>query len=355
MSVERMTKQQLIAAYTKAQEKLANLDAGKLDIKGQLARKVADDAIALTESMTPQSIDEKIGLLRSTTVTNLDNLRRQLEDAHHNLMAASEAVRAKRNELQDLYGIEAKAESLAALVEAHREWKVAAGEEKEKHDRELAEEREAYLLREKEDIEGMRREIQETKDRAERTERQRAELAQWKFEKEERDRRDTLQQALQGERRSFEAWRDKEADSLQAQKEEVGKREAKMSELEATVAELRSDLELAGKEREEAIEAALKRSMEQGTARMHAALHSQKVELEAKLSISEERGALRMAQLEESHRRVDQLEMQLAAAHAKINEVAMKTLDTSHANAAMMKFEKFATDAAATAKRGNGS
>ena len=97
----KSTKQEIFDAYTEIKKKFDSLDAMKDDPNSAL-KKAEDERIS-------QSAEKMIGLgiLNQEIVTQYNDLQKNIEE--------------KKNTLKELYGIEAEANSMVALINAHKE------------------------------------------------------------------------------------------------------------------------------------------------------------------------------------------------------------------------------------------
>ena len=77
-------------------------------------------AVATAEAMLAESVERKISDLRMALGSAVDEIGVKLKDEIIRYRQTQEAVRLREEELRDIYGIEVKAASLAALVEAQK-------------------------------------------------------------------------------------------------------------------------------------------------------------------------------------------------------------------------------------------
>jgi DNA repair exonuclease SbcCD ATPase subunit len=350
----RSTKQELMSAYEKAKAEIERLKANKISTN-DAAKREKDGAVLRAEKLSLQDVGQWLNTIRQGAVESLDDLRRQIELAHEELQSIKTAVGVKQGELKEIYGIEHEASTLAALIEAHHQkeedLRVATAlvrEGLQKENAKLEAEHEENMAKLKAEIETMDQDAQERRERQEKD-------WAYNFQITQRDRIDVLNQDLKKREREWADRMEFREKAFREQVDAVQVREKKCAEIEKTNATLQAQLDGSKADKEKAIIAAVEANTIKMTEEMENKLNNQRVTLQSDKAILAERLNGRDEQLMQASNRIAQLEAALALAHKQINEVAVKTLDTSHAKEAMAKMEKLATDAAAVAGKRNGN
>ena len=120
------TKEQILAAYEQALEQLNKREVPIADVQ-KLAEKVQ-----LTDKVTKitnDSIVSELGSLKSKIISQLDTLSSNLLLEFKKLSDIQVAIAFEKQHLEDLYGIKASAQGLAALIQAREENKLKFEEE----------------------------------------------------------------------------------------------------------------------------------------------------------------------------------------------------------------------------------
>ena len=118
---DKNTKQELLDAYQTLAQQLEQKRAAELNPERQVQEKKADEAIKTATALAPEGIDREIGSLKSDIGRMLAGLSEQLAAEAARFKSLQQAVEAKQRELQELYGIEKTAATLAALIETQNQ------------------------------------------------------------------------------------------------------------------------------------------------------------------------------------------------------------------------------------------
>ncbi len=119
ISRTRTSKQEVVEAYDQTLAK--QIETNVTDAKDQ--KKQADDAKVreVAAASTVEKIVQELAGLRLGILKSLDTLGEQLIGEQQRLTQLKSAVELERQALQELYGIKAEADSLAALMTAQKE------------------------------------------------------------------------------------------------------------------------------------------------------------------------------------------------------------------------------------------
>ncbi len=322
---DKSTKQELLDAYQALAQQLEEKRAAELNPARHLEEKKAEEAVQVATSLSPDGIDRDIGGLRAEIGKSLAEIADKLQAEVGRFKSLQQAVAAKQRELQEMYGIEKAATSLAALIEAQnqkrREFETDLAGEKEELTREIEATREAWDQEKKaHEAETKERESSEKKAR----DREREEFS-YLFKREQQAARDkladekaTLEKALQQKKEAAE--------------KELGERERAVAATERELAQLRERTAAFPKELETAVAKAVKETAD-------------RLQLEAKnreellrKGFDGERNVL-TARLEALERIVKdltgqntKLAQQQETAYQKVQEIAEKAVEgSSHA------------------------
>jgi len=316
----RSTKQQILAAYEAQQKKVAALEAAQLNPTKLKQKKAAAQVNERVKGLNLEGVTKSIQTTKSRTAGVLDTIQEELVSQLMQFEDMGEALRLREAELQELYGIERQAESLAALIETQNSLKAQYAEEdaarRESFQNEMDKKRAAW---EEEKSEHARQtQILLTREQEDRQ----REMETWKYNhaRDERVRLDKLEDALNAKRKAFNTQMEDEQKQLKLREEEVTRREENHEDLELQVQDLTARLET---EVESAREEASKRAKTSFGIEVNALKRGH----EADMKVAEGQIATLQADNQRLASQVANLEQNITQAYAKIQETANKALD----------------------------
>ncbi|MBI4327147.1 MAG: hypothetical protein HY674_18075, partial [Chloroflexi bacterium] len=137
---EKNTKQEMLEAYQTLVKQLEEKRASELNPEKKLETKKAEEAVKVAESLSADGIDRDISNLKAEIGKTLADLTEKLAAEAAKFKAVQKAVESKTREIEELYGIERAAASLAALIEAQNQKRRDFERELEEQKEELARE-----------------------------------------------------------------------------------------------------------------------------------------------------------------------------------------------------------------------
>ena len=145
---DKSTKQELLDAYQSLAKQLEEKRAAELNPERRLEEKKADEALKAAGAVVAEGIDREIGSLKAEVSLMLADLSEKLATEAAKFKSLQKAAQTKESELQELYGIEKAASSLAALIEAQnqkrREFETEMTRQREELTAEINEAREEW-------------------------------------------------------------------------------------------------------------------------------------------------------------------------------------------------------------------
>jgi hypothetical protein len=330
---DKNTKQEMLDAYQTLARQLEEKRSAELAPERRIEEKRTEEALKVALAIDPEGIDRDIGALKAEIGKMLADVSDRLGAESARFRGVQKAVAGKERELQELYGIEKAAVSLAALIEAQNQKRA---------------EFESQMTREREELEGAME----------------ARRAEWEQEKkareaEAKERDATEKKARDREREDFtyafkrdqQAIKDKLNDEKVALEKEIKikretadkelvEREKAITERERELAELRARAAAFPKELETAVSQAVKDV-------------SDRIKLEAKnredLARKEFEGernvlAAKNESLEKASKELStanaKLAQQLEAAYQKVQDIAEKTVDGTSGSKSLADLQK---------------
>ncbi|WP_028775603.1 hypothetical protein [Shimazuella kribbensis] len=126
---EKDTKATILSALRLAEKTIGELEKGKLKAEQETTQKKATETIKKADTMVEVSMEDKITDLSKSINQILGKIGEDISTEASNLQTIKDAIALKETELKDLFGIEKQANTLAALVDAHQELKLAQEKE----------------------------------------------------------------------------------------------------------------------------------------------------------------------------------------------------------------------------------
>jgi hypothetical protein len=319
---EKNTKQEMLDAYRVLVRQLQEKRAAELNPEKRLQEKQSEEAVAVATELAPDGVERALGNLKADIGQSLAQIAERMAAEVARFKAIQKAVESKERELQELYGIEKAATSLAALIEAQhqkrQDFEVELDRQKEELTREIESTRADWEKeRKSHDAELRERDALEKKNR----EREKEEFA-YLFKREQQGVRDKLTDEKAALEKEILVKRESVAKDL-------AEREKAVAAQEKELTELRQKAAVFSKELESAVEKAIKEV-------------SDRLKLEAKnrdeLLRKEFEGernvfAARSEALEKMNKDLSdqnaKLSKQLEAAYQKVQEIAEKAIEGS--------------------------
>jgi hypothetical protein len=118
---DKSTKQEMLDAYQILAKQLEDKRAAELAPERRIEEKKTEESLKVATSIAPEGIDREIGALKANIGKLLADISDRMAEESARFRNIQTAVQSKERELQELYGIEKTAVSLAALIEAQNQ------------------------------------------------------------------------------------------------------------------------------------------------------------------------------------------------------------------------------------------
>lgn len=314
---ERNTKKEILEALEVAEKLLAQKEQGTFNPEKIAEAKSKKETVEKAESaVTTSGVVSVVAKLQEELALIADEIAASTSTATAEYLDINAAIDIKKAELAELYEIEAKATTLAGLIQAHQDLtenqKADFAELKAKFDAELAEIR-ADITAAKVEFEEQRKlnnaALKQEEDR------RKAEF-EYEFARSKQAREDSLNDELAAKRKKLA----EEREEFSKEKAELEKRVEKQDELEAQVAAIPELIEAA----EEKAAAAAKKKAETAA---HFARREAEAESDAEIRVlKNEVDMLKEALANERDAR-KATEVKLEAAYASVENVAKASVE----------------------------
>ena len=305
--------------------------------KKRLAERKSAEALKVASALTPDEIDHEIGSLKSNISKMLADISEKLSTEAIKFKSLQTAIQTTQQELEELYGIEKAASSLAALIEAQHQ-------KRQQFETELAEEK-AQLEKE---VETTRAEWEKEKKLREAEAKEREAIERKAREREKEDYLYSLkreQQTVRDKLNDEKATLEKEIQlKREAADKDLAEREKAVVGREQELAQLRDQAAAFPKDLTQALDKAVAEATE-------------RLKLESKnreeLSRKEFEGArnvlsTRLESLEKANKEQAEqnakLAKQLETAYQKVQDIAEKAIDGSSQSKTYTELQKLLSE-----------
>jgi hypothetical protein len=331
------TKQEMLDAYHAVLKQVQEKDAIELKPEKKVEEKKQQEAVQVALALSSDGASREIANLKLEIGKMLTQISDKLDDEVSKFRKIEEAVRFKEKELEEFYGIEKSALSLAALIEAQNrkqqefESKMAADKEQ------LTDEIESTRLRwadEKQARETGAREWDAAEKK--RRDREREEF-DYGFK---RDRKLAIE-ALEDQKTRLE----KEIATNRAQAEEgLAAREKAIAEKENELQDLQKRAAGFPHEMESAVGKAIKEATDRLTLNAQGREELLKKEFDGERNVLKTRVEALDKTVKDQHEQIARLSAQLEKAYQKIEDVAVKTIEGAANTQSLSNLQQLLSD-----------
>ena len=331
---DKNTKQEMLDAYRVLVRQLQEKRAAELNPEKRLQEKQSEEAVAVAAELAPEGVERALGNLKADIGQSLAKIAERMASEVTRFKAVQKAVESKERELQELYGIEKAATSLAALIEAQqqkrRDFEIELGQQKEELAREIESARvEWEKERKNHDADLRERDTLEKKGR----EREKEEFA-YLFKREQQGARDKLNDEKAGLEKEILAKRESVT-------KELAERERVVAAQEKELIDLRQKAAAFPKELESALDKAVKEAVD----RLKVEAKNREELLRKEFDGERNVFAARTEALEKMNKDLSdqsaKLSKQLEAAYQKVQEIAEKAIEGSSQAKSLADLQKF--------------
>jgi chromosome segregation ATPase len=310
------TKKEILASYDELVAKFRHQREQKLDAQERIREKDVEKAVAVAEGVSAHQVAKEIGELKAKIGGLLGEVSDRLEDEVRKFESLRKAIEEKEAQLQEIYGIEREAGTLAALVEAQK----AKREEYEAQFEVRKTHLEEEIRRTKEEWEKEKQqhanEIAERNVEEKRTRQRDKEEFEYEFERQKRQARD-----------QFEEERHKLDREIESRREELTRREQELAAREGELRELRARVEGFPEELNQAVA----RAVEEKTTRLQAEGKVQQEllwkEFEGERKVLETRIESLEKTIKEQAQLVGRLSSSQDKAYQQVQDIAVKAVE----------------------------
>ncbi len=336
---ERNTKQEMLEAYQALVRQLEEKRAAELRPEKRLEEKQAQEAVAVATGLAPDGVERALGNLKADIGKSLAEVAERMAAEVTRFKAIQKAAESKERELQELYGIEKAAASLAALIEAQnqkrQEFEIELGRQKEELAREIETTRVEWEKEKKShEIELRERDALEKKGR----EREKEEFT-YLFKREQQVTRDKLNDEKAGLEKEILAKRESMAKELADRENAVAAQEKELTDLKQKAATFPKELE-------SAVAKAVKEVTDRLTLESKNREELLRKEFEGQRNVSVARIEALEKMAKDLSDQNGKLSKQLETAYQKVQEIAEKAIEGSSQAKSLADLQKLLAEQA---------
>jgi hypothetical protein len=331
------TKQEMLDAYHAALKQIQEKDEAELKPEKKLEEKKQKEAVQVALAVSSDGASREIANLKLEIGKMLTEIADKLDDEVSKFRKIEEAVQFKEKELQELYGIEKSALSLAALIEAQNR------------------KQQEFELKMAADKEQLSRDIENTRLRWT-EEKQAREAAAKEWDTAEKKRRDREREEFdygfkRDQKLAIEALEDqktrleKEIATKRAEAEKgLETREKAVSEKEAELQDLQKRASGFPKELESAVAKAAKETTDRLTLEAKGREELLKKGFDGDRNVLTTRVEALQKTVNDQHEQIAKLSAQLEKAYQKIEDVAVKTIEGAANTQSLTNLQQLLSD-----------
>jgi len=334
------TKAEILEAYTRLKDEIEAKQEAELNADRVKEEKRRRAAVDVAEAVASSGVDAKIADLRQALGAALAELGDKLREETERYTQVKQAVQFKQADLEEIYGIEQAAASLAALVEAQRQrqddFEAEMSRRRDEQEADLEAQRETLQAeidsrraawdKERSDAEAAGK---ETWAAEERERKRRQEEFEYVFKRECQQRKDKLayelaelEKDLAGRRDEFSRQVSLKETELSDREAEVMQREQSHEALQAQVAGFPDELRRQVDEAVQAVTARLSAEAASAERLIRASTEGEKNVLLARIEALQ-------GVVKSQEKQLGDLSAKLEAAYAKVQDIAVKAVDSS--------------------------
>ncbi len=334
---EKNTKQEMLDAYQSALKQLEEQRASELNPERKIEEKKTEAAVKAAEAHSPDGVGKGIASLKSEIGKMLAEIADKLEEEVRAYKNVQTAIQARQRDLQELYGIEKAAASLAALIESQnlkrRDFEAEMARDREELAGEIEAQRSAW------DKERKTHEVEiKERDGAERKAREREkEEFLYAFNRE--------QQLVKDKLNDEKAKLEKEIHlKKETAEQELAVREKAVAAKEAELVDLRNQANGFPRQTEIAVEKAVKETADRLKLEAKNREELLKKEYDGDRNVLTTRIESLEQMVKEQSDRIGKLSQQLEAAYQKVQGIAEKAIDGSSQYKSFTELQKIMAD-----------
>jgi hypothetical protein len=330
---EKSTKQELIETLEPVTQELLEASEASLNPERRLEERRSQEAVQVASSLATEEIDRGIGELKAAIGKALNGVAEQIAAESAKFRSLQIAITSKEKELQELYGIEKSAASLAALIEAQNLRRQQFDDEMARMRAELSSEVESTRNEWEREYKQHEMETRE-RDAAEKKARDREkEEFLYTFKREQQSMRDQLNDEKKKLEQELQSTRETALKDLVDREKVLAVKEAAVAALEAKVNSFPQELE-----------STVTKAVEEATARIQLESKNREELLTKDFTGQKSVLATRIELLEkagkEQAEQIASLSRQLETAYQKVQEIAEKAIEGSAQSKALSDLQK---------------
>ncbi len=303
------TKKEILEAYEQLKQQMEAQKDDSPEAQQQEAHKARMVEEAAVKK--PDKIMQDMAQLKITLNQSLDQIEESLVDEQKKLSRVREAIQAEEEKLQNVYDIKAEADSLAALINAHKE-------KKQQLEQEMKEKREAWEKEKKQ----MEQELKEEKERIQKDRKREEEEYIYNRDQQRKKDEDAYKEKLAQQEKELKEKR-------QAFEKEIQEREADLKASEEELKELRQKAEAFPLQLEEAVKDKEKEVTDRLTSQFKHEKELLKKEYQGDLNLKDQTIKTLQDKIKDQDNLMNQLYKKVESADKNVKDIVLKAIEGS--------------------------
>jgi hypothetical protein len=325
------TKKEMLEAFNELKQKFKEKEETQLQPEKKKEEKHAAEVIRTADALTADGAAVKINDLKSEIGKMLSQLSDKMEDEAANYLKLKESIELKKNELKEIYDIEAAAHALAALIEAQKQKRESFDEEmtakKDALETEITQQKQAWEKEKKAHEENLKERDTEEKKRWER----KKEEFEYNFNREKQLRQNAFKDEKEKTEKELTASKENFEKETAEREKNLNEREEKVKERETFIDELQKQVDtFPGR-----LEAELKKAVQDVTERLtDEAKKNEELltkEYEGEKNVLKTKIDSLESTVAEQAKQITALSTRLETSYNKVQDIAVKAIEGSSA------------------------
>jgi hypothetical protein len=320
------TKKELLDIINKMQSEMASKEENKLNPEKVKTETRAKETLKKAEEISESDLGAQIHTLKMAINKELSAMADKIASEANKYITLQESIRLKQSEIEEIYGIEKQAASLAVLLEsqnqAREEFEAEMGLKREKLDKEIADSKAVWEFEKKSFKETMAEEKRKIEQERQREEEEYSYNKQRSRALEENafaDKIAALEKEISEKKDSLDKQVKEKTTALEEREREILDREKQMNQLEIQV-------ERFPKELEEAVTKAIATKEKELTANFNQQKELLTKGFEGELRVLEAKITSLEATVKDQVKQIDKLGSQQEKAYQQVQNIAEKAV-----------------------------
>jgi DNA repair exonuclease SbcCD ATPase subunit len=324
------TKETILKAYNNALAKIQQLEGSKMNPAAELKAKEIANVIASADDVaTTGLVEASVASLKKELGSILDGIAGDVTEQLKKYTDVQKAIEEKEKLLQELFGIEAEAYALVALINSKEQ---IAREYDETHSaRVLDAEQQLNKLRmfATEERNNIQKELDETRKKIAVERKREEEEYQYSTKRKRQQEEDAFQDELNAKKRDFNEKCEEFTKSLNAREADLDEREVNVEKRETYIEELEDVISVLKATKDDAIAQAVEQAKKDANSSFYREKASIERDAKHQVELAESKNVTLQNALDKAEATIEALNEKLEKAYAELRDLAKSTVDNA--------------------------